>query len=69
MPAHRIWIRNPLALFTANDDQARGGLVKVTPEKVLGWATRVRRACWAVRTLANWRSASRLTSPCSSSMN
>jgi len=62
MPAHRIWIRNPLALFTANDDQARGGLVKVTPEKVLGQRRPgIRRACWAVRTLANWRSASRLT--------
>ena len=27
MPAHRLWIRNPLALFTANDRQAPGGLV------------------------------------------
>lgn len=27
MAAHRIWIRNPLALFTANDHQAPGGLV------------------------------------------
>jgi len=27
MPADRIWIKNPLALFTANDTQAPGGLV------------------------------------------
>lgn len=27
MPADRIWIKNPLALFTANDQEAPGGLV------------------------------------------
>ena len=27
MPADRIWIKNPLALFTANDTHAPGGLV------------------------------------------
>ena len=27
MAAHRIWIKNPLALFTANDQKAPGGLV------------------------------------------
>lgn len=27
MPATRLWIKNPLALFTANDQQAPGGLV------------------------------------------
>lgn len=27
MAAHRIWIKNPLALFTANDQKAQGGLV------------------------------------------
>lgn len=27
MPARRIWIKSPLALFTANDQQASGGLV------------------------------------------
>ena len=27
MPAHRIWIKNPLALFTANQQRAPGGLV------------------------------------------
>lgn len=27
MPAHRLWIRNPLAVFTANEHQAAGGLV------------------------------------------
>ncbi len=27
MPAIRIWLKNPLAVFTANDLDARGGLV------------------------------------------
>ena len=27
MAAHRIWIKNPLALFTANDQKAQRGLV------------------------------------------
>ncbi len=27
MPATRIWLKNPLAVFTANDLDARGGIV------------------------------------------
>ncbi len=27
MPATRTWLKNPLAIFTANDLDARGGLV------------------------------------------
>lgn len=27
MPATRFWIKNPLALFTANEQRAPGGLV------------------------------------------
>ncbi|MDD1963330.1 8-oxoguanine deaminase, partial [Pseudomonas sp. 39004] len=27
MPATRIWLKSPLAIFTANDTDARGGLV------------------------------------------
>jgi 8-oxoguanine deaminase len=39
MPATRIWLKNPLAIFTANSLDARGGLVLQDGviTEVLGW--------------------------------
>ncbi|MFD2643666.1 8-oxoguanine deaminase [Pseudomonas japonica] len=47
MPATRIWLKNPLAIFTANDLDARGGLVieDGTISEVLGLSQTPSRPC------------------------